>query len=59
MKFKTKEVKLVIGKEYEVLQQFATLEAIEGDEVLMCNRFDSFFRVNKFDLKEKQKAKKI
>lgn len=48
-----KPVKLVIGKEYEVLQQFATLEAIEGDTAVMRNRWDSRFEVNIGDLKEK------
>ena len=41
------KVDFEIGKEYEVLQQYATLEAIEGDTTVMRNRWGSRFEVDK------------
>lgn len=52
---KVGKIKLVIGKEYWVLQENAALVAIEGDEAVMRNRWDATFKVNIGDVQEKQR----
>jgi hypothetical protein len=51
---KTKKVKLKVGKEYWVLQQFAKLEKIVGDTAVCRNRWDQQFEIHVGELQEKK-----
>ena len=55
MNLKVKKPKLKIGKEYWVLQQFATLEAIVGSTAVCRNRWDQQFEVDVGEVQDKPK----
>ena len=51
---KQPKIKLVVGREYEVHQKYATLEAIEGSSVVMRDRWENRFECDPNDLQEKK-----
>lgn len=46
-------MKLVIGREYDVHQKYAVLEAVEGSTAVMRDRYHNRFECEKTDLREK------